>query len=225
MGFIKAVVFDLDGTLLDRETSINIFIEKQYNKYYKSLKHIDKDLYIARFIELDNKGKVWKDKVYQQLKEEFQLIDVSSKELLHDYITYFRYSCIPFPNLHSMLESLKNMNRKLGMITNGKGAFQQTKIIALKIESFFSTILISVIEGIRKPNREIFERAMQRLQVEPHECVFVGDHPQNDIIAARNAGMLSIWKNTLGLTCECANFTIDDLNEIPIIIRNLTASK
>ncbi|MEH7532490.1 HAD hydrolase-like protein, partial [Priestia megaterium] len=61
---IKAVVFDLDGTLLDRDSSLKLFIEDQYKRYSDQVGHIPQKEYISRFIELDNKGYVWKDKVY-----------------------------------------------------------------------------------------------------------------------------------------------------------------
>ncbi|WP_163582395.1 HAD family hydrolase [Gracilibacillus saliphilus] len=217
---MKAVLFDLDGTLLDRDSSINIFAKNQYNKYYKALQHVDKDLYINRFIELDNRGMVWKDKVYQQLVKEFSITDLTWKELLDDYISRFCYSCKPFSNLHQMLNRLKNMNIKLGMITNGKGTFQRDSINALEIDKYFSIILISELEGIKKPNPKIFEKALQHLQVQPNECFFVGDHPENDINAAKRVGMHTIWKYTSDVTCDSADFIIADLKEIPIIMKD-----
>lgn len=69
----KAVLFDLDGTLLNRDKSVELFINKQYERLYELLSHIPKEQYISRFIELDNHGYVWKDKVYQQLISEFNI--------------------------------------------------------------------------------------------------------------------------------------------------------
>ncbi len=211
--------------MLDRETSINIFAEKQYNKYYNALKHIDKDLYIYRFIELDNRGMVWKDKVYQQLVKEFRLKDLTWEELLHDYVNLFRYSCTPFSNLYQMLDNIKNINLKLGMITNGKEPFQSYNINALELEDYFDIVLISEKEGIKKPNPKIFEKALKHLHVQPNESFFVGDHPENDINAANKVGMKSIWKNTDGVTCDSADFVINDLNEIPSIINDFLTAK
>lgn len=66
----KAVFFDLDGTLLDRNASVKRFVSAQYNKLIDYFSHILKKDYIARFIELDCHGHVWKDKVYQALVTE-----------------------------------------------------------------------------------------------------------------------------------------------------------
>jgi len=74
---IKAVIFDLDGTLLDRDSSLKLFVQDQYKRYSKELAHIPKQEYISRFIELDHKGYVWKDKVYQQLLAEYDLSNLT----------------------------------------------------------------------------------------------------------------------------------------------------
>jgi len=57
----------------------------------------------------------------------------------------------------------------------------------------FDTILISDAEGVSKPGREIFDRALERLGVNPEYAVFVGDHPEVDVAGARAAGMQAIW--------------------------------
>lgn len=56
MSSMKAVVFDLDGTLLDREKSVQKFIENQYDRIVYSQECVNKKDYIARFIELDRQG-------------------------------------------------------------------------------------------------------------------------------------------------------------------------
>ncbi len=87
---IKAVLFDLDGTLLERDASIEQFIAIQYDRFTKDLKHISKRDYIARFIRLDCHGHVWKDKVYQELVEEFEIKGLTWQMLLQDYEQQFQ---------------------------------------------------------------------------------------------------------------------------------------
>src|SRR5699024_9466911 len=123
-----------------------------YERLNKSVGHIPKEKYITRFIELDNRGYVWKDIVYQQLTKEFKIEEIAWEELLQDYINEFRFNCVQFDNLIPMLENLKRKNIHLGIITNGYGQFQMDNIKALGIETYFDVILISEWEGIKKPN-------------------------------------------------------------------------
>ncbi|MGG4489856.1 HAD family hydrolase [Metabacillus idriensis] len=219
---IKVVIFDLDGTLLNRDESIKVFIHKQYERLNKWVNHTTKEKYTKRFIELDNRGYVWKDKVYQQLKEELEITGVTWEDLLQDYISQFKNNCIPFQNLFEMLEELRNKDFILGMITNGIGQFQMDNIKALGIEKYFQTILISEWEGLKKPDPNIFLRALKQLDVPPNQSVYVGDHPENDVQAAQNVGMKAIWKKDIHWKHFTPSLMIDDLGELPLIISNVS---
>jgi len=219
---IKAVLFDLDGTLLNRDESVKMFIERQYNRLYKLVGHIPKEKYTSRFIELDNRGYVWKDKVYQQLVDEFNIADITWEKLLQDYISEFKNHCVPFSNLIAMLEELKSNHLVLGMITNGYGQFQMDNIKALGIDKYFNTILVSEWEGIKKPDPQIFIRALEKLKVLPSESIFIGDHPVNDVKASQNVGMKGIWKRDFQWDHVEADFIVNDLSELPLIIEKLS---
>ncbi|MDX8345686.1 HAD family hydrolase [Rossellomorea sp. YZS02] len=223
---IKAAIFDLDGTLLNRDASVKAFITDQYERLYHCLHHIPKNVYISRFIELDQRGYVWKDKVYKQLIEEFSIPKLTSEAFLDDYIERFKYSCIPFPHILTMLDELKAEGIRLGMITNGYGRFQMDNILALKIKPYFQEILVSEWEGIKKPDTEIFKRAVERLQVEPQECIFIGDHPEYDVYGAQKAGMKGVWKKDAHwIDAKHADGVIDDLADLPSFIKALQSSR
>jgi len=216
---IEAVFFDFDGTLLDREASLVKFIEEQYERYKPELNEIDKQLYIKRFIELDARGYVWKDKVYSQLLVEMNIAGVTWQELLEDYITNFKHSCTGFQNLHEVLGKLKQMGLKMGMISNGKTHFQMANIKALDIEGYFDTILISEAVGLRKPDSQIFQKGLEALAVSASRSIFVGDHPENDVAASKRAGMMGIWKRDDYWHSAEADYTIEELEELFVIIQ------
>ncbi|MGE6489221.1 HAD family hydrolase [Paenisporosarcina sp. NPDC076898] len=218
---IKVVLFDLDGTLLDRDRSVKDFIGYQYERLNKRVGHIPKNVYMSRFIELDRRGYVWKDKVYQQLVTEFQITGVDWAYLLEDYKSEFKNHCFPFPNLHLMLGELRSNNLVLGIITNGYGQFQMDNIKALGIEAYFEIILVSEWEGIKKPDPQIFMRALDQLNVTPVQSVFVGDHPENDVKAAKNAGMKSMWKRDSQWNQVNPDYIVTDLADITSIIINV----
>ncbi|MGG2091577.1 HAD family hydrolase [Bacillus sp. S13(2024)] len=219
---VKAVIFDLDGTLLDRDSSLKLFIKDQYKRYINELKHIPEELYVNRFIELDNKGYVWKDKVYKQLFQEYVISSLTWEQLLEDYISNFQHHCIPFSNMEHVLQELKNRGILLGMITNGFTEFQLLNIRALGIDKYMDVILVSEQEGLKKPQAEIFLRAIERLGITPEESVYVGDHPENDVIGARNVGMHAIWKKDVFWGNQFTDeHVIDDLRELLSIVNTL----
>lgn len=215
---IKAIIFDLDGTLLNRDASVKKFIHAQYERLIEYVGNVPHETYISRFVELDCRGYVWKDKVYQQMVEELNIQNISWEDLLQDYIEEFKHYCVAFPNLINMLDDLRKQVR-LGIISNGFGQFQMDNIKALGIEHYFDAILISEWEGMKKPNPDIFRKAATSLNVLPHECIYVGDHPENDVRGAQNAGMIGVWKKDPEWQQVEADYIIEDLLDITNIIK------
>ncbi|RNA69942.1 HAD family hydrolase [Alteribacter keqinensis] len=218
---IKAVLFDLDGTLLDRDTSVRHFIQNQYDRMGMLLGNVSKARYTERFIELDERGYVWKDQVYKELTAEFSITDITWSELLNDYLVSFQGHCVGFPHMAETLKQLKRDRYKLGIVSNGRVPFQLNNIRALGIEPYFDTIVISEREEIKKPDADIFHRALDRLGVKADHAVFIGDHPVNDVKAARAAGMKAVWKETAALECTDADRVMRDFRTLPGLITSL----
>jgi putative hydrolase of the HAD superfamily len=220
---IKSVLFDLDGTLLDRDKSIDRFIDIQYDRLNCYLNHTPKVDYATKFIELDSNGHVWKDEVYRNLVVEFNIEGITWQDLLADYETQFQLHCVPFPWLIELLDTLKQQGYSLGIISNGRGEFQNRAISGLGIRDYFDAILISEIEGVRKPESAIFQRGIDRLGSSAQNSVFVGDNPTADIDGAKQAGMQAIWKrNPHWLEAKQADAVINELNEIPALLERLS---
>jgi putative hydrolase of the HAD superfamily len=218
----KAAIFDLDGTLLDRESSLEKFIVTQYQRLKLLPGAADQKAYTRRFIELDARGSVWKDKVYQSIVAEFGITALTWQELLEDYILHFSSCCIEFPGMKKGLARLEKQGFALGIITNGRSPFQEKNIQALGIEDYFSTILVSEKEGIKKPEAAIFQRAAANLGVPVQGAVYVGDHPEADIADAKKAGMKAIWKKNDNWPAPASpDAVFENFEELPGIIENL----
>jgi len=217
---MKAVLFDLDDTLLDRDASVLYFVEQQYERLRHVFDGVPRADYVRRFIELDNHGYVTKDVVYRQIESEFGLTGVWP-ELLADFKSQFDAYCINLPGLDPMLKTLQAQNRRMGIITNGPSPFQEQKIEAMGIAPYFSAILVSAAEGVKKPEAEIFHRALTRLGAKAHEAIFVGDNPHADIAGAQALGMQTIWRRVEHWQCTSADAVVENLAELPAIIQRL----
>ncbi|EXB27950.1 HAD family hydrolase [Acinetobacter courvalinii] len=188
----KAVIFDLDQTLLDRITSLKRFLRWQIN-FFQLVSTMKKEFFIQRFLELDDNGKIWKDSVYQQLIHEFSIDHVTHDMLLASYINDFnKFSCC-FKNVENTIIELKEQGYLIGLISNGRTPFQEHNFYALGLTEFFSSIIVSEAVGLRKPDPEIFLLGCKELGVCPQNCIFVGDNELADIQGAKAVRMKTIF--------------------------------
>lgn len=193
---IKAVFFDLDGTLFDRDTTVGNLLEEQYVAFATELARIPREDFVARVAVLDDHGHRSKPEVYAMVCGEFGLPLSLGQTLTTDFWDRYHDDCRPFPGLIETLQELRRRGKKLGIVTNGTSAVQDGTIDALAIRDLMDAILVSEAEGVRKPSPEIFQRAAARVGVQSAECCYVGDHPEIDVAGARGAGLHAIWKRT-----------------------------
>lgn len=217
---IRAVTFDLDRTLLDRDTSILSFISSQYEAFKFRLNGTERGRFAESFIRLDARGSLWKDMVYKKMVAELGIHDVTWEELFADFDARISDFYVPFPYMHAALLDLKQ-TYQMALITNGRTIFQNRTIKALGISSYFPVALFSETEGVRKPDPEIFLRALDRLGVRPEESVYVGDHPVSDIEGATRAGMKTVWKRNSDFRHVNCDAVMDDLRELPSLLQRL----
>lgn len=188
----KAVIFDLDQTLLDRTTSLIKFLTWQVN-FFQLVPADDREKFIQRFLELDDNGKVWKDRVYENLIQEFSIHGHSKEILLTSYINDFnKFSCC-FGHVENTIIQLKQQGYLIGLISNGRTPFQEHNFYALGLTEFFSSIIVSEAVRLRKPDPTIFLLSCQQLGVHPKNCIFVGDNELAEIQGAKAVGMKTIF--------------------------------
>jgi putative hydrolase of the HAD superfamily len=187
---INTFLFDLDDTLLDRDKTIEPFIQDQYDRF--EIHQIPYERYRNRFIEMDNHGYIDKHELYQMLIREFNL-PFSVEELVADFWNNAWKNSQLFPGAEEVLKELRWQDYNLGIVTNGQEGSQNAKFLTSGLDRLVDLIVVSEVEDVSKPDAEIFNRAAKRLGVEPGNCVFVGDNPHTDIKGAKKVGMKTVW--------------------------------
>ena len=218
---IRAVLFDLDGTLLDRRATLRRYLEAQLARHPDLFRPEEAARYVRRLLELDENGSLDRAEFYDRAEGEFGLAEGSGARLLSDFERRFPEECVPLPNLHETLEVLGELQVKVGLITNGGSVIQRRKIRGLGLESSFDVIVISREFGVGKPDPRIFSHALRELGESASASVYVGDNPEPDILGAKRAGLHSIWRrDEFWAEPSEADHVIDDLAEVPEWIRS-----
>ncbi|QDX01384.1 HAD family hydrolase [Staphylococcus chromogenes] len=190
---IKAIIFDLEGTLLDRKKSRDKFIEEQYERFHDYLVRVQASDYRKKFIELDDDEDHDKPDLYKEIIKQFNIDRLSWKDLFHDFEMHFYRYVFPFYDTHYTLQKLTEAGYKIGVIANGKSTIKHYRIYALGIEDYVNHLSTSETVGFRKPHPRIYEDILEKLNVAPSEVIYVGDDALNDVAPARAMGMVSIW--------------------------------
>ena len=179
----KAVLFDLDGTLLDSSRAITDAVENVLK---------------SRGLECD-RAKV-AEMTGNPLENIFAVLasDLSTEELWQLVLDYRKYYMAHHlehttiqPSTKMLLAKLKTRGLKLGIIT---GKYREPVIDALShfgISEFFDTVITGYEVRNHKPAPDIVLEAAKRLRVNPKQCVVVGDSPL-DVEAGKRAGSLTI---------------------------------
>lgn len=191
---IKAALFDLDGTLYDRDALAEALFEQQYRAFERELRGISRERFLRDAHAMDEHGHGEKEAGYRALVRAWGLDDGLAPRLIEHFWSCYDGLCTLGEDAADTLRELRRRGLKLGVVTNGGSVRQRRKLAALGLASSFDAILVSEEEGVRKPDAEIFRRALARCGVGAHEALFVGDHPVADVEGAHRAGLKAVWK-------------------------------
>lgn len=205
---ITDVFFDLDHTLWDFEKNSALAFETVFEMQDIPLEMSEfLNFYIPinrEYWERYRKDEVnQKELRYGRLKDTFDLmefvidddrIDILSEQYIH-YLPKFNHL---FEGAIEILEYLKP-KYKLHIITNGFAEIQENKLNNSYITSYFKSITNSEMAGVKKPNRLIFEYALNSAETQKENSIMIGDCIDADIQGALDAGLDAIFFNESNL--------------------------
>lgn len=131
-----------------------------------------------------------------------------------------------YPKAFTVLKSLST-RFKIGVIANQPPGTEQ-RLQAFGILKFISLVISSTEEGVAKPDKRIFEIALERANCRPESAIMIGDRIDNDILPAKAMGMNTIWirqgfssYTSVAPNRDNADYVIDDLSEIEKIVSDI----
>jgi putative hydrolase of the HAD superfamily len=218
---IKAVLFDFDDTVGDRAGA--------FRRWAHSLCDADDTIgdeeqraeVVALMETWDGNGYVDRDELLQNVASRWPHLSRPSDELLAWYRTGLQSNFAEDASVITMLKSLRSAGIPYGIVTNGDPAQQRGKIQMVGLEPWVACVLISGEVGYAKPDAEIFLEALRQLGSIPGETLFVGDHPERDIVGAAGVGMRTAWMahgRTWPARLAPPDFTLSSLADLKEIV-------
>jgi len=225
---IRAVVFDLGGTLVD-ERDFPGWVDLARRIYLDldpdTLAHFFAE--VERELDADPLGLE-----RQELRVEFwrrvlsrasgKAVDAATAD---KFLTLLHESEPPihlYSDVRRCLDQLKAERRTLGVVSNSTSEAAVRRILdRVGILAYFGRVVSSGTEGVAKPNPEIFRRAVARLGVAPAEALFVGNLLVTDARGAAAAGLHAAWLNREGMEQGDDPPEIMSLLEVPLLLARL----
>jgi len=220
---IKAVVFDLDNTLVDFmkmkrrsiEEAIPAMIDAGLSITIEGANKVIDDIYKEQGIE------------YQQVFDMFlqrTLNKVDYKILSAGIVAYRRAreaALIPYPHVYSTLNKLLKLGIKMGILSDAPTKEAWLRLAYLNFHHIVDAVVTFEDTGERKPNAAPFLMVMKRLEVKPEETLMVGDWAERDIVGAKNVGMKTAFArygDTFNTQSHGADYELKDISSIIDII-------
>ena len=215
---IKAIIFDLDNTLLDFvkmkqfavKAAITAMIEAGLDVDEKKAYQDIFDLYV-------NKG--WEN---QQVFDDYlnQTVGkVSNKILAAGIVSYRRAreaTLLVYPNVNKTLIELIKMGIQLSVVSDAPSREAWMRLYYLNLHHVFDPVLTFDDTGVRKPSPKPFEMALEIMKSPPDEVLMIGDWPERDVVGAKQIGIKTIFArygDTFGTVDSGADWDVNDIYE------------
>lgn len=206
---IRAVGFDLDGTLFDlcgaATAGLETLLQERGWVYESSAClgeewiRIDRE-YFADFVA----GNLTVSEQHRLRMRDFLAAGkvavryAELDELVERYLFHYAKSWIAYPDVRPALERLRNSGFRLAVLTNGQQEQQEAKLVRMGIRDMFESVLAFGTLSALKPEAMAFMDLSSVFGCDPHEIAYVGDDAHADAIAATNAGLYGVWLNREG---------------------------
>ena len=147
--------------------------------------------------------------------------------------SFFVHPARPHPEGVRVLQSVKDMGLRLGLISNTgmtPGVSFRRFLDEHGMLGYFEALTFSDEVGMSKPASEMFTSTLSQLDSIPTQAIHVGDHIFNDVAAAKECGMKTVWiegfyeRPDLSDSATLADETVSGLGEVPDAIKRLAAA-
>jgi putative hydrolase of the HAD superfamily len=219
---IKAVIFDLDNTLIDFMTMKKLSCDAAISAMIGAGLNVDKNKAMKELFKLYDTYGLEEKTIFQKfLKKIAKKVDY---EILASGIVAYRRVRTgflePYPHVGEVLFELKKRGIKLAIVSDAPRLKAWIRLVSMKINHLFDVVVTFDDTKEMKPSIMPFKVAFRKLKVKPQECLMVGDRPERDIKGAKKLGMLTCFAKYGNPKAKAptADYEIKDIKELLEIV-------
>ncbi len=233
---IKAVLFDLDGTLrhhipaagdvfVEFTRSIGLRISEEDRIRSEHWVHH----YFAHSLEIQADGKLFKDdqksfwvnftkrRLVAMGVPTAQAIDLASQASA--YMEEYYKPTVHIPtDAFPLLQFLKDSGYVLGLVSNRDDPYHD-EIKNMKLDSYFKFILAGGEVNAFKPDKLIFDHALKLAGTSASETMYIGDNYFADVVGSRRAGLIPVLYDPVSLFPDADCAIIKSFSELPALLK------
>jgi len=211
-GLPKAIIFDLDDTLVQHENP-----DIAWKRVAKRFAPMAGEVSAAALFESIRERRVWYWSDAERhragrlniVRAMRRIVEAALKKVGIDdpplanemacaYLAQRQAAETPFPGAVEMLGHLQEQGVRLALITNGSRDIQRGKVERHGLASYFDLVVIEGELGVGKPDPRVYHHALDRLKALPKETWMVGDRLDWDVAAPQRIGIFGVWIDSAG---------------------------
>ncbi len=222
----KAVLFDLDNTLIDFMSMKQRCCEAAAEAMVSAGLKMKKEEVLELMFEVYKEKGIEYQNIFQELLQRIHG-KIDYKILSAGIVAYRKAQnglIKPYPKTVPTLIELKKRGLKLAIVSDAPALKAWIRLTELGIVDFFDAVVTPDNESERKPSPLPFKKALEKLKIKPEEALMVGDWPERDILGAKSIGIstcLAKYGYHLDepLDESSADYVINDIEELLKITR------
>jgi putative hydrolase of the HAD superfamily len=227
---IKAIVFDLDNTLVDFmvmkqaaiDAAVRAMIDAGLKMTFEEARQKVDHIYSERGIEFQQ---VFDILLYDETNK------IDNKILAAGIIAYRRAreaALVPYPHVFLTLVQLVKRGIKLAVVSDAPSREAWLRLTYLNLHHLFDVVLTHEDTGEYKPSPVPFKTALDRLSVDASEALMIGDWAERDMVGAAQVGMKTVFArygDTFGTMHSGADYEINDIQDLLKIVDEVNTKK
>ena len=230
---VKAVIFDLDNTLMDFMTMKENAIKAAVKAMIDAGLTIDPEKAHEKLYAIYDKEGIEFQKVFNNFLEDY-LGYVDWKILSSGVVAYRKAreaSLVLYPHVNMTLTELLKRGLKLAVLSDAPRREAWLRLCYLQLQHTFDTVITFEDTGFKKPHQTPFRKVLSIINVEPEDTIMIGDWPERDLVGARKVGMITVFArygfsfDRQPVGAEGADYVIDDIREILEIIEKIDTNR